>query len=202
LEHRFKLKNSEDEFILDDQGYEYLTSDALFKSFNIIHNFRKHSSGCAVYQKSKVQKDGTVRIDTFYLHKIIAEKFLSSTRTERNKLVSAKNGNKLDCRVENLVYRSREQTSRRKKTSSSTGYTGVYQEGKRYRVIISYKKRSMHLGMYTTKEEAALAYNIASQYLYGKEGKLNEVPNKKEFLPVDFNMGRLKKLVSKIDKGE
>lgn len=188
------------EYIIDEKGYQYLISDKTFKSFDLIHNFRLHSSGCAVYQRSKRQKDGSFKMATYYLHKIIAEKFLIKQKTPVKKLVSAINGNKLDCRIENLVFRSREQSSRLKKTSALSGYTGVYQEGKRYRVIISYQKKSIHIGMYTSKEQAAMAYNAASKYLYGNDGKLNQLPEGVTFDETGFSAEKLEKSLKRMQK--
>jgi len=42
-----------------------------------------------------------------------------------------------DCRIENVEWRSRSTASRKRKSSSSAGYTGVYKENFRYRAVIS-----------------------------------------------------------------
>jgi len=89
--------------------------------------------------------------------------------------VGAKNENKLDCRLENLIYRSRAQASRQRRTTSHTGYTGVYKEGERYRAVISVDGKSIHIGMFSTAEEAAVAYNAMSKKIYGDKGKINKV---------------------------
>ncbi|MCB0642578.1 MAG: hypothetical protein KDC44_13105, partial [Phaeodactylibacter sp.] len=62
---------------------------------------------------------------------------------------------------------------RKRKTSSKVGYTGVYKENNRYRAVISVNRKSVHIGMFSTAEEAALAYNKKSRELYGEEGKIN-----------------------------
>jgi len=90
-------------------------------------------------------------------------------------LVGAKNGDKLDCRVENLIFRSRSVASRQRKTSSSTGFTGVYREHKRFRAVISVNGKARHIGMFDTAEEAAAAYNKVSRELFGEEGKINKL---------------------------
>jgi hypothetical protein len=114
-------------------------------------------------------------VETIYLHKIIAEKYLHSDKTSDKNLVSAINGDKLDCRLGNLAFRSRSVVSRRRKTTNNTGYTGVYKEGNRFRAVISYKGKPMHIGMFATVEEAARAYNAKSNELFGKEGKQNKL---------------------------
>ena len=173
--YKVKLKNAEDNVLLDDQVYEWLTSDPYLTKVDFINNLRKHSSGCAVFQKTWKKQDGSYKTETIYLHKLVAEKFLSKTKTKEHNLVGAKNGNKLDCRLDNLIYRSRAISSRKRKTSSKTGYTGVYQENNRYRAVISINRKSVHIGMFNTPEEAALAYNKKSKEIYGESGKQNVI---------------------------
>ncbi|GAB4262547.1 MAG: hypothetical protein Kow0027_30040 [Saprospiraceae bacterium] len=97
-----------------------------FKQIDLVNNLRKHSTGCAVFQKTWRTASGSYKTETIYLHKVIAEKFLAHQKTKKEKLVGAKNNNKLDCRIDNLMFRSRAVASRQRKTTSKTGYTGVY----------------------------------------------------------------------------
>ena len=173
--YKVKLKNSDDTVLLDDHVYEWLTTDAYLSRIDFINNLRKHSSGCAVFQKTWKKADGGFKTETIYLHKIIAEKFLGQQKVGKNRLVGAKNGDKLDCRLDNILYRSRSVASRQRKTSSKTGYTGVYREHNRFRAVISIKGKSIHIGMFDTAEEAAAAYNKVSKETYGEEGKINKI---------------------------
>ena len=178
--YKVKLKNVDESVLLDDQVYEYLTTDPYLVKVDFIHNLRQHSSGCAVFQKTWKKADGGYKTETIYLHKLVAEKFLLETRSRGKNLVGAKNGNKLDCRLENLIYRSRSVASRKRKTSSKVGYTGVYKENNRFRAVISVNRKSVHIGMFDTAEEAALAYNRKSKELYGDDGKMNVIKSRKE----------------------
>lgn len=178
--YKVKLKNADDHVLLDSQAYEFITNDPYLAKINFVNNLRKHSSGCVVFQKTWRKSDGSYKIETIYLHKLLAERFLSDNKSNENNLVGAKNGNKLDCRLENLVYRSRSASSRKRRTTSKTGYTGVYQENKRFRAVISIDGKSVHIGMYDTAEEAALAYNKKSKELYGDKGKLNVIKRHKQ----------------------
>ncbi len=171
--YEVKLKNSDEKVIIDEKVHKYLTTDAKMKKLDIINRLRRHSSGCAVFQKTKPTKDGSFKIETYYLHKLVAEKFKKADRSKVKNLVGTVNGNKLDCRIENVEWRSRSTASRKRKSSSSAGYTGVYKENHRYRAVISKDRRSMHIGMFATAEEAAMAYNKISRELYGDEGKIN-----------------------------
>jgi hypothetical protein len=173
--YKVKLKNADDTVILDSKVYEYLTTDPYLSKVDFINNLRKHSSGCAVWQKTWPKAGGGYKTETIYLHKLIAEKFLSKDKSKAKNLVGAKNGNKLDCRLDNVVYRSRSVASRQRKTSSKVGYTGVYKENNRYRAVISVNSKSMHIGMFATAEEAAKAYNKESKKLFGEDGKVNVI---------------------------
>lgn len=179
--YKVKLKNADEEVLLDDKVFEFLTTDPYLVKVDFINNLRRHSSGCAVFQKTWKKADGGYKTETIYLHKLVAEKFLANTKTAKKNLVGARNGNKLDCRLDNLVYRSRSVASRKRKTSSKVGYTGVYKENNRYRAVISIDRKSVHIGMFSTAEEAALAYNKKSRELYGENGKVNVIkPNSKK----------------------
>ncbi len=174
---KLALKNSGNHAIIDLQVYQKLSQDPHLSSIRFFTNLREHSSGCAVFQKtykSTSSKSG-YRTETIYLHKLIAERFLADQKVGKKRLVGAKNGNKLDCRIANLEYRTRAVASRQRKSSSKAGYTGVYQEGNRFRAVISLNRRSIHLGMFATPEEAALAYNQKSRELFGPAGKVNVI---------------------------
>jgi hypothetical protein len=173
--YKVKLKNSEESVSLDSTAYEWLTTDPYFAQIDMLNNLRLHSSGCAVFQKTWRRADGSFKTETHYLHKAIAEKFLLAQKDQNKNLVGAKNGNKLDCRIENLAYRTRSMSSRQRKTTSSTGYTGVYREHQRYRAVISINGKAQHIGMFDTAEEAAAAYNKLSKEFFADDGKINKV---------------------------
>lgn len=173
--YKVKLKNSDDMVLLDGHVYEALIADPYLSKVDFINNLRKHSSGCAVFQKTWKKADGSFKTETIYLHKLIAERFLPSDKNSSRRLVGARNGDKLDCRLDNITWRSRSIASRQRKTSSKTGFTGVYKEHNRYRAVISVQGKSIHLGMFDTPEEAAAAYNKRSREVFGEEGKINKV---------------------------
>lgn len=171
--YKVKLKNADETVLMDDHVYEALTEDPYLSKVDFINNLRRHSSGCAVFQKTWKKAEGGYKTETIYLHRLIAERFLMDQKEGKKNLVGAKNSNKLDCRLENIVWRTRSVASRQRKTSSKVGYTGVYKENNRYRAVISVERKSVHIGMFDTPEEAALAYNKKSRELYGEDGKIN-----------------------------
>lgn len=138
-----KLKNSEASVMIDDYVYEYLCTEPYLAKINFVNQLRMHSSGCAFFQKAWTLPDKKgYTTETIYLHKLIAEKWLADTKTNDKRLVGAINGDKLDCRVENLAYRTRSVASRQRKTTSDTGYTGVYRENSKFRAVISAKGKT------------------------------------------------------------
>ena len=161
---------------MDDYVYEFITKDPYLRELNFEHHLREHSSGRAVFQKSWKQKDGTYSTTTIYLHKIIAEKFVPKDSDEENDLIMIKNGNALDCRVENLCWSNRATIQRNtKKTHNKTGYIGVYQSHKKFLARIYVDRKPIDLGRYETPEEAALAYNTKSIEMFGKTRNLNKI---------------------------
>lgn len=173
---KVKLKNASDEVLLDGEVYNYLSSNPYFDKINFIENLRRHSSGCAVFQKSWKQASGKYKIETIYLHRLIAEKFLDKPDKNSGKnLVGAKNGNKLDCRLKNLEWRTRATSSRKRKATSKSGYTGVYLENGKYRAIITINGKAAHIGMFDSPIDAAKAYNERAFELYGETAQLNRI---------------------------
>jgi len=175
---KLSLKNDPGVVLIDQQVFDELSRDPHLAEINFFNNLRKHSSGCVVFQKTYKKADPAngYRTETIYLHKLIAERYLSDQRVGKRTLVGTTNGNKLDCRLANLEYRSRAIASRKRKSSSKVGYTGVYRENNRFRAVISKDRRSIHIGMFATAEEAAMAYNKKSLELFGEDGKLNVIP--------------------------
>ena len=78
--YKVKLKNADDSVLLDDVVYEWLSSEPYLMQVDFLNNLRKHSSGCAVFQKTWKKAEGGFKIETIYLHKLIAERFLSNKK--------------------------------------------------------------------------------------------------------------------------
>lgn len=173
--YKFKLKNADESVLLDDFVYEWLSAEPYLTKVDFLNNLRKHSSGCVVFQKTWKKAGGGFKTETIYLHKLLAEKYLKHEKNASKKLVGSKTGDKLDCRIDNLMYRTRSLASRQRKTSSRTGYTGVYKEHNKFRAVISINGKSVHIGMFDSAEEAALAYNKLSKEVFGENGKINKL---------------------------
>lgn len=97
---------------------------------------------------------------------------------ELPKEVDHKNNNCTDNKIENLRKCCREQNQRnRTKTNKTTSskYKGVHfnVSTRKWIAKIGYKNRSIYLGRFTNKAEAAQAYNLAAQKLFSNFANLN-----------------------------
>lgn len=105
--------------------------------------------------------------------------FLHSLVMNTDKPVDHINNNQTDNRKVNLriVTLTQNQGNRAIGVNNKTGYKGVstHSQSSKYRARISTKTGEINLGMFTTKEEAALAYNKAAVIYFGEFAKLNEV---------------------------
>ncbi|MCC5946293.1 MAG: HNH endonuclease [Bernardetiaceae bacterium] len=173
-----KLYKSNQVAIIDEQVYEALSDDKYLQSIDFLNRLRKHSEGYAVCQKSKTLKKYSYKIQTIYLHKIVAERFVEKPQSEEPLIVNIKNGDRLDCRLENLEWVTVSRVARRSRRKSSTGYRGISKEGKRYRASIYFNKKRLHIGMYATIEKALEAYNQKSMELFGEIPTMNIRPQK------------------------
>lgn len=90
-------------------------------------------------------------------------------------LVGVKNGNKLDCCLENFFYCLCLVVSCKRKISSKIGYIGVYKENNRYWVVIFVDWKLVYIGMFVIVEEVVLVYNKKLRELYGEDGKINVI---------------------------
>ncbi|TNF28127.1 MAG: Pathogenesis-related transcriptional factor and ERF protein [Bacteroidetes bacterium] len=173
---KVKLKNREDKYaVLDDKVYEDLQADKYLSSIKFLDNVRAHSNGYGVFQRCITTKKGPV-YETIYLHKHIAEKFIKKPKSDKKLFVRFKDGDVLNCQLENLEWVTMN-TLRREMTNfkSKTGYRGVTKEKSRYRAVIYHDRKAYNLGFFDTAEEAAKAYNKKSIELFGKTGSLNKV---------------------------
>jgi hypothetical protein len=175
--YKVSLRNCKDEEVLiSEETYKLITEHPEFASKNLVENLRKHSNGYAFYQKNHPQKDGTYVNETLYLHKIMADHFLGEPESEEHRYVMFRNGNKLDCRLENLCWATRSEITRNtKKHHSKSGFRGVYREGERFRATLYNRAERIDIGFFDTAEEAALAYNEKSIEIFGRTRSLNKV---------------------------
>ena len=158
------LINSEKKVKLCRKGFAYL------KKNNLDKGWRLHSAGYAVNQFTRFG-----RINTLYLHKLLAGQFVIKPDTDKKLFVRMINGNKLDCKINNLEFTT--MASLRREQNSSTGYRGVSKDGKKFRAVIYDKGERIYLGMFETPEKAAEAYDLESYKRFGITKSLNNPTN-------------------------
>lgn len=97
--------------------------------------------------------------------------------------------------------RDRQNQNVGKKKSNTTGYKGItpmlLAKGEVWRAEIRSSGAKYHLGLYDTKEQAGLAYNVASERLHGVFGVQNELPEISEEIRVSVTFRVNQKLDSK-----
>lgn len=84
-------------------------------------------------------------------------------------------------------------TCAQKKVTSEKLYRGVCKDKNGFKAIIGYKTKQIYLGRYPTEKRAAQAYNLASFYLYGKHGHINDT------IPLTYD-GDTQNIASKLTK--
>ncbi|MCY7423508.1 HNH endonuclease [Bacillus amyloliquefaciens] len=126
-----------------------------------------HENG---YAMRSYRKDGRYRKDR--MHRVVVN-------APSGFDVDHINGNKLDNRRENLriATRSQNNANKRMQSNNTSGYRGVnwHKQRRKWVAKIQVDRKSIHLGLYEKKEDAARAYNKAAVLYYGEFAQLNNI---------------------------
>lgn len=68
---------------------------------------------------------------------------------------------------------SQNKANRNRQRNNKSGFKGVFCIGRKWKAFITYQRRSQHLGMFSSPEEAACAYDTKALELFGEFAKLN-----------------------------
>ncbi len=175
------LKNSTKKVILTKKALNFFKRDPEFKKVNFLNNLRLHSSGYAFFQKNFPLKKGGYRNLTIYLHRAVADKYLKKPRARKKYFVRLKDGNPLNCQIENIEWVTMSELRRRQNSfSNATGYRGVVQVApNKFRAVMYNNGKRFDLGLYDTAEAAAYAYNKKSLELFGETDSINKIDKRK-----------------------
>lgn len=186
---KVKLKREEKYVLLDHEVYESLNASQLFQEFKVFENLRQHSSGVPVFQKYIETVNGKLKIETIYLAKYIAARYLPRPQSGKRLFLNFINGDKLDLRLRNLRWEEMSKLSRARTTSvNKTGFRGVRKTPQdKYVAMISDGTRQIYLGTFNTAEEAAIAYNNKSVELFGVTPNLNKVNDQGMVIPFELS---------------
>lgn len=139
--------------VIDDADYEII---------------KKYSWNCGKAGYVVTEKNGK----SIYMHRLLLS-------APNNFEVDHVDGDKLNNRRSNLRICTRQQNERNKpKTHGLTSrYKGVSWITKRHKwcAQIHINRRPIFLGYYDGEEDAAIAYNLAAEKLYGEFARLNSV---------------------------
>lgn len=146
---KLRNKNKEEYTIVDDDDYEKYKNKALYMTHN-----------------------GYVRTSNYFSESTFARILM---HCPKGKTVDHINGNQLDNRKSNLRICSMHQNDYNKKLykSNKSGYKGVYATKKGWKAIIVHNRKPIKIGVYETKENAALAYNEYALEHFGEFARLN-----------------------------
>lgn len=106
------------------------------------------------------------------LHRWIMEQFVGPIPA--GILVDHKNGDPLDCRLENLRMATPSQNSlNRKSISFKSGYRGVYPSGKKFLARLEIQGRKRTIGTFADPRDAARARDRAARLAFGQFAPMN-----------------------------
>lgn len=149
--------------IVDDDKFEELNKFKWYAGSSSLGKFY----ACRMYRKQN-GKQGII-----LMHRQIIG------QTSDYNIIEHINSNPLDNRVENLRRTTRSQIIKKqhamRSLNKTTDYTGVIKNGKNYSALINIDNRTIYLGFFKTKTDAAIAYNKAAIKYFGNQAKLNEI---------------------------
>ena len=97
------------------------------------------------------------------------------------KIVRTYTGDGMDTRIENLFVGDRSGAQARRFSLPKSGYKGVYKHRHKFKAEIMIQGQKLYLGLFSTAEQAAEAYDFAAFQAHGNNAALNEGITKRPF---------------------
>jgi hypothetical protein len=151
------------ECLVDDADFEFLSQ----------WSWQCDAKGYAVRSVHLGRIDGKWKKSTIKMHRLL-------TACPKQYQVDHINGIKLDNRKSNLriCTNGENQMNGGAYKTSATGYRGVSwcRKTKKWKAQIQHNKHKQYIGVYPSKEAAALAYNRKAVELFGQFARPNQIP--------------------------
>lgn len=142
--------------MVDDNDFDYLNS------WNWSSVFHRNTHYVCRYEKI----DGIKK--RIFMHRVIMN-------TPVGLFTDHKDHNGLNNQRDNLRICTNSQNKMNVRPTGRINYLGVYfEEDKYYRAKIRVNGKSIHLGLFKTPEDAAVAYNEAAKKYFGEFANLNQ----------------------------
>jgi len=152
------------EVLLDDEDYEWA------KEYNWHLNIQRNETAIVpkYYARRRIGLDATGKQKNILLHREILKPI-------KRQVTDHINGNTLDNRKENLRMcdKNQNQANRRKYKTNTSGFKGVIYDKRQKRKPWIAQCQKVCLGSFTTKEEAARAYDKRAVEVFGEFAQLN-----------------------------
>lgn len=119
------------------------------------------------YACKSIKKKGVIK--KLQMHREIIKKYYNNLQGDQ--YVDHINGNRLDNRKTNLRIITSKQNvyNKRKQKNNTSGFKGIHKtENGKWRVVIGYNHKQIYLGRFSSKKDAALAYDLAAIELFGE----------------------------------
>ncbi len=150
------------------QGYKAIVDDDVFDAVSCHKWHVELVNGNPKYAQARLP-DGT---------KIRLHRFVMGCTVGDGIVVDHRNGDGLDNRKTNLRACTQSQNcmnSRRRSHAAASLKGMVWNKARqKWEARIVYKKRQRYLGIFATEEDAAIAYDVAAQLLFGEFALLNK----------------------------
>lgn len=132
------------------------------------YNWHCHLDGNTAYVRRWTSGTMATRKQLF-LHRVILERILGRP-IQKGKIPDHLDGDGLNNTRDNLreVTQSQNMMNRRKNKLISSGYKGVYINGKKWRAALFINKKQKHIGTFDTPEQAHAAYCVAAKKHFGE----------------------------------
>ena len=145
--------------MVDDEDYEYLSKN----------KWQAGQKGSSFYATRRIKLTNG-KSKTIYMHREIM-------RPPQGMQIDHADGDPLNNRRNNLRICTQTQNNGNSKTrrDNTSGLKGVYwhKTGKKWGAQLHFQKKHIHVGLFTNKDVAALAYDKAAKEYFGEFARLN-----------------------------